>query len=102
MHQIIQVEKGLLSDMWRDRCKSNYYVLYVEFTDENFPPRQVRELPPQPAYYNHEYPVRSNRQAYINEPAAPLPERQPTSFGEVPVYVRTIPPANRRPVIYLE
>ncbi|KAH6722195.1 hypothetical protein BKA61DRAFT_592018 [Leptodontidium sp. MPI-SDFR-AT-0119] len=65
-------------------------------------PVQVRELPPQPAYYNHEYPVRSNRQAYINEPAAPLPERQPTSFGEVPVYVRTIPPANRRPVIYLE
>ncbi|KAH7356828.1 hypothetical protein BKA65DRAFT_534611 [Rhexocercosporidium sp. MPI-PUGE-AT-0058] len=76
-------------------------IRYVE-RPLKFPPRQVRELSQQPAYYRHEHPVRSDRQAYVNEPVTPLPERQPTSFGEVPIYVRTIPPPRRRPVIYLE
>ncbi|PVH84579.1 hypothetical protein DL98DRAFT_512481 [Cadophora sp. DSE1049] len=62
---------------------------------------QIRETPQQPAYYNHKHSARPDLQVY-REPPAALPERQPASFEELPVYVRTIPPANRRPVIYLE
>lgn len=87
-HQEIQAGSYLPSVSSRARSP----IRYVE------KPMLVREPPQQPSYYDHEYPV---RRAY-REPPAPLPQQQPASSAEVPVYVRTIPPTNRRPVIYLE
>ncbi|KAK0116968.1 hypothetical protein ONS96_012812 [Cadophora gregata f. sp. sojae] len=64
-------------------------------------PPQVQEPSQQPHYYDRDHPARQGRHTYC-EPPAPVSERQPASFEEVPVYVRTLPPANKRSVIYLE
>ncbi|CZT00681.1 uncharacterized protein RAG0_08627 [Rhynchosporium agropyri] len=62
-----------------------------------------RELPQQPVYYDLGHPNHSHHRVFHNQSAAPLPERQPASSEEVPMYVRTIPPSTtRRPVIYLD
>ncbi|KAH7407576.1 hypothetical protein BKA64DRAFT_666918 [Cadophora sp. MPI-SDFR-AT-0126] len=83
-------QAGLYLPTVSSRAKSP--VRYVER------PLQIREPPQQPTYYDHEHPIRR----VYNEPSAGVPERQRASLEEVPVYVRTLPPATRRPVIYLE
>ncbi|KAL2073345.1 hypothetical protein VTL71DRAFT_10669 [Oculimacula yallundae] len=66
-------------------------------------PPQAREQLPQAGFYEAERSAHSSDQrAHYSHSAVPLTERQPASFGEVPMYVRTIPPPTRRPVIYLD